>query len=192
MMGYDWTGLQVGKETPMAPETGYTDNVKEAAYELHRGDPHRPVGQIADALEGVTGVRVPQDTIRDWRHRYAWDARFQAELAAASPILLRAQVTLARVAGLDGTAYLRDVVNGKQPPDPLKIKAAHILVGEASAIVKVAVADEPPVILYPSDIGSLNVMDMPPEQLRQLPVDVFSAALNELTDDELREITARL
>ena len=70
---------------------GYSEQTKQAAYELYRGDQHRPLDQLADKLATLPdGAPVPVDTIRDWRHRYHWDARVQEEIASLSPVLINA------------------------------------------------------------------------------------------------------
>lgn len=127
---------------------GYSEQTKQAAYELFRGNQQQSMDQLAAGLAALPqGQAVPVDTIRDWRNRYHWDKRVQQEIADASPVLIQAHVSLARVAGLEGLTYLRDVANGLESYDKQRVEVAKFLVEEVRPMLKFAVGDEPPVPL---------------------------------------------
>ena len=177
----------------MGKSTIYDEKTKQAAFELYRGDTSRPIEQMATDLEAVTGLKVPGDTIRDWRQRYSWDERIQSEIAATAPILIKSHVALARVAGLDGLAYIRDVANGAQGFDRHRYEAAKFLVEEVRPMLRYVTADDEPVLIRPADLTSDALWKMSSAEIVALPNGALTSELLESMDsDELLRLESAL
>jgi hypothetical protein len=116
----------------------YENNpARQAAYELWRIDPSKPVTELMPAIDEVAGEKVAVRTVQRWRHDDRWELRYAEEEAARSGILVIEHVKRLRVAAPVHVSYLDKVARGLEKYDRGRVEVAKFLVTEAGRLLSV-------------------------------------------------------
>ena len=114
----------------------WSDDVKASAYEVYA---HRCNGDMIctlDTLAERDGPKIPEKTVYDWRKRYGWDAKLQAEREAIAPYSWNLYFGGLSVAAPEVVRYLRSVVADKTKSDRDRIAASGKLLNQIAVHIE--------------------------------------------------------
>lgn len=114
----------------------WSDAVKADAYEVFA---HHCNGDMVCTLKYIErweGPTIPEKTVYDWRVRYQWRERLQAEKEAIAPHSWNLYFGGLAVAAPETVAYLRSVVNDPKRPDRDRIAAAGKLLSQIAVHIE--------------------------------------------------------
>ena len=114
----------------------WSDDVKASAYEAYA---HRCNGDMIctlDTLAERDGPKIPEKTVYDWRKRYGWDAKLQAEREAIAPYSWNLYFGGLSVAAPEVVRYLRSVVADKTKSDRDRIAASGKLLNQIAVRIE--------------------------------------------------------
>ena len=109
---------------------------RQLAYRTYAADPSLPATAIARQLESVHGLKVAVRTVQDWRERDQWEKRRALERLAESEVSIPEMIAGLRVAAPMAVAYVRAVMDGREKPDALRLRAADLLIRENRAFTE--------------------------------------------------------
>ena len=109
---------------------------RQLAYRAYAADPSLPAAAIARQLESVHGLKVAVRTVQDWRDRDQWEKRRALERLADSAVSIPEMITGLRVAAPLAVAYVHAVMDGREEPDALRLRAADLLIKENRAFTE--------------------------------------------------------
>lgn len=147
---------------------------RQLAYRAYATDPSLPAAAIARQLESVHGLKVAVRTVQDWRERDHWEKRRALERLADSEVLIPEMITGLRVAAPLAVAYVHAVMDGREKPDALRLRAADLLIKENRAfteLLKDQLLQElpQPAPLSDADLLALETPWRPEEQGSETP-----------------------
>src|SRR5690349_9067414 len=114
--------------------TRYPAEVKELAFEVWATRAGRKVPETARILADM-GYEVMATTLYEWRHDQDWEHKLALEEALRQEGLVREFAGKLREVAPEAVTYLDDVAHGKVPADPVRVRAAQILVTENRHLV---------------------------------------------------------
>lgn len=85
----------------------HDEETRELAYQVWAFEAGRSVNQTRAALLQSYDLDIPIRTLYDWRTRYSWPARVDADLAAVAPDIRRQTVGELIMGALEGARTLR-------------------------------------------------------------------------------------
>ena len=109
---------------------------RQLAYRTYAADPSLPATAIARQLETVHGLKVAVRTVQDWRERDQWEKRRALERLAESEVSIPEMIAGLRVAAPLAVAYVHAVMDGREKPDALRLRAADLLIRENRAFTE--------------------------------------------------------
>ena len=109
---------------------------RQLAYRTWAADPSVSVAQLVRQLDATHGLKLAERTVRDWRERDQWEKRRALERLADSEVSIPQMIVGLRVAAPMAVAYVRAVMDGREEPNALRLRAADLLIRENRAFTE--------------------------------------------------------
>ena len=142
---------------------------RQLAYRAYCADPGLPVAELVRRIEAEHGLKLAVRTVQDWRQRDQWEKRRALERLADAEVSIPEMVRELRVAAPLAVAYVRKVMDGIEPPDPLRLRAADLLIRENRAILELT--KDALLAPLPDANAALDYSAMSDEELRALAAE---------------------
>ena len=114
----------------------WDERVKAGAYEVYA---HQCNGDMVCTLEVLAnrdGPKIPEKTVYDWRKRYGWERKLQAEREAIAPYSWNLYFGGLSVAAPEVVRYLRSVVADPTKSDRDRIAASGKLLNQIAVHIE--------------------------------------------------------
>ena len=130
----DWCTVSGMRELPVSAtgSSQWESAAKELAYELYSKRCDGDMRCTLAALDALSGPKIPEKTVYDWRSRYQWRQRLQEEKQAIAPYSWELWFGGLAVAALDSLKALHRIVQNPEASDRDRIAAAGKIMATAS------------------------------------------------------------